>query len=252
MPRLLVLLLAIAQIATAAAVQAGWPGADIGTVARRTPTPVDAAGYAFSIWAVLYLLSLAFAVWQALPGQARSPLLRGVRTPLALAFAATAAWPPLFVLVGVVPALAAIVVDFAALVFVVARLQRNSGVHGLPRLGRVGFALFLGWIHAAATLSVAQAVFAHGLDGGLGAPLLATLFLVMSGALALGLNPILGAPWGYAIGLGWALVAISVEQAQRTGDPWTLPALVPLVVAAAVLSQSLRLRLHARQAQSVS
>ena len=41
----------------------------VGNVSDRYPTYVVPAGYAFSIWSVIFALSLAYAVWQALPAQ---------------------------------------------------------------------------------------------------------------------------------------------------------------------------------------
>lgn len=46
-----------------------------------TPTLLDPAGYAFSIWGLIFVANLVFAGYQALPSQRRDPLLDRVATP---------------------------------------------------------------------------------------------------------------------------------------------------------------------------
>ena len=44
-------------------------GVQTGAVSDAAPTPITPAGWAFSIWSVIFLGIAALAVWQALPGQ---------------------------------------------------------------------------------------------------------------------------------------------------------------------------------------
>ena len=44
-------------------------GVQTGAVSDGAATPITPAGWAFSIWSVIFLGIAAFAVWQALPGQ---------------------------------------------------------------------------------------------------------------------------------------------------------------------------------------
>jgi hypothetical protein len=49
------------------------------------------AGYAFTIWSLIFTLSLGYAVWQALPSERENPLLRRVGWLTASVMAATSA-----------------------------------------------------------------------------------------------------------------------------------------------------------------
>ncbi len=53
---------------------------------------VTPAGYVFSIWGLIYLGLVAYAVWQALPAQADNPRAQALALPLIVAHAANALW----------------------------------------------------------------------------------------------------------------------------------------------------------------
>jgi len=53
-------------------------GETVGRVSAENPTLVVPADYAFTVWGPIFALSLAYTVYQALPGQRQNPLLRRV------------------------------------------------------------------------------------------------------------------------------------------------------------------------------
>ena len=63
------LILAIVLPIVAALTNSGITGPSIGTVSDRFPTYVVPAGYAFSIWSLIFALSLGYGIWQAIPAQ---------------------------------------------------------------------------------------------------------------------------------------------------------------------------------------
>ena len=71
--RLLVLLTALAMPIVAWLSNTGAFGPDQGTISDRYPTLVVAAGYAFSIWSLIFLLDLAYAAWQMSGMRRRDP-----------------------------------------------------------------------------------------------------------------------------------------------------------------------------------
>ena len=77
--RLLVLLFALAMPLVSWLSQTGAFGPDNAVVSGRYPTLLVAAGYAFSIWGLIFLLDLVYAAWQAggrpatMPCSAASP-----------------------------------------------------------------------------------------------------------------------------------------------------------------------------------
>ncbi len=56
------------------------------------PSLVEPAGYALAIWALIFALSLAYAVYQAFPVNRASPLLRRIGPFTAAAFLCTGMW----------------------------------------------------------------------------------------------------------------------------------------------------------------
>ncbi|MBA3770315.1 MAG: tryptophan-rich sensory protein, partial [Blastocatellia bacterium] len=65
-------------------------GVDTGDVSNRYPTVITPAGYAFSIWSLIYLGLVAFSIYQLLPVQLAK--FRGVRTMYLLSCVFNCAW----------------------------------------------------------------------------------------------------------------------------------------------------------------
>ena len=66
-------------------------GVQTGAVSDAAPTPITPAGWAFSVWSVVFVGAAAFAVWQALPAQ-RGPRYDRAGVPFALANMLNGAW----------------------------------------------------------------------------------------------------------------------------------------------------------------
>ncbi|HEX2083238.1 MAG TPA: hypothetical protein VHF86_07125, partial [Xanthomonadaceae bacterium] len=94
--RLLVLLLSLAMPVVAFLAQRGAFGSDTGSVSDLYPTLLLASGYAFAIWAVIFLLDLVYGVWQASGERRTDPTVAHVAPWAAAGFALTALWMPLF------------------------------------------------------------------------------------------------------------------------------------------------------------
>ena len=118
-------LAALAQIA-GSPLGTAIAGRSVGEVSDGNRSLITPAGYAFSIWGVIFAGASAWAVYQALPGQRVRAVHRRTGWPLAAAFAGNAVWEVAFPLVGdtapVVPAvLLSLIVATTALAW--ARLQ---------------------------------------------------------------------------------------------------------------------------------
>lgn len=61
-------------------------------IANRLPILFVPANYVFSIWGIIYVLLLAFGVYQALPSQRENPLLRRIGYWFALTCLANGIW----------------------------------------------------------------------------------------------------------------------------------------------------------------
>jgi hypothetical protein len=104
----------------------------IGAIAKETPSLVIPADYAFAIWGPIFLLCLAYAVYQALSANRANPLLRRVGWFFAGAFFLNSLWEVLVPLRQPVLLQAILVGIFACLAVNCLRLVRSEhGVLGL-------------------------------------------------------------------------------------------------------------------------
>ena len=94
--RLLVLLMALAMPVVSWFAQKAAFGPTNGAISDRYPTLVVAAGYAFAIWGLIFLLDVVFGLWQFSPKRKADGVLARIRLPAALGFAFTALWMPVF------------------------------------------------------------------------------------------------------------------------------------------------------------
>ena len=250
--RLLLLLLSLAMPLVAWFSQQEAFGPTNGALSDRYPTLVVAAGYAFSIWGLIFLLDVAFGAWQFSSRRHRDGALPALRLPAALGFALTALWMPVFSQQWFWLALLIIWSSLACLALCAVRLSRDPA----PEAGQRWFAwlplsLHAGWLSLAAILNTAQVIVAYRLlptDDMLGWSL--GLF-ILAAVMLLTLNQRMRGNLAYAAAAVWALVAAYVKQsasdlagAQTAG--WIAIALATLmVVQTAWLQLRTRTTLHA-------
>ncbi|RFU21439.1 tryptophan-rich sensory protein [Geodermatophilus marinus] len=235
-----------AVVAAAVAQVVGSPlgtalaGRSVGEVSDATRSLITPAGYAFSIWGVLFAGALAWAVWQALPGQRGREVHRATGWPLAAAFAGNAVWEVLFPLVGerwpVLPAvlLAAIVLAAAT---AWARLQRLPTSGAARVLPSAVTGLLLGWVALAMTVQVASAGVALGApaEGAAARAWAVAALVAVAGVVAVLVLTAQVAAGPLAAAAAWGLVAVAVA-----GPP--LPVVVAALAAAGVVVAALALR----------
>jgi hypothetical protein len=88
-----------AVLQAAAAPLTNWllgRGSNTGVISDANVTPITPAGYAFSIWGLIYAACIALAIYQLLPGQQARPVHRQTGWWLAGAFTVAALWVPAF------------------------------------------------------------------------------------------------------------------------------------------------------------
>lgn len=213
--RWIVLLASIAMPVVAWLSQTGHLGPTNGEVSDRYPTLLVAAGYAFSIWGVIFLWDVIFAVSQL----RRNPQpLDSARPWAAAGFLLTASWMPVFSNGAFVPALIIIWGSLICLLKATLITADSAATPAQRALHAAPLALHAGWLTLAAFLNTAQFVVAFKLldvDNMLSwsAPLLA-----MAVALALWVNHRLRGNLAYAFAVLWGLVGVSVKQ-----FGWPLP-----------------------------
>ncbi len=188
-----------------------------------------AAGYAFSIWSVIYLGLVGYAVWQILPRNRDRPLLDALAWPATVAIASTGAW----IIASAADARWATIAIIA-----VAAVVLITGLVAAGRKERGGLAdwllvwwplgLLAGWLTIATALNVLTVLTSEGIIVPETAPLAAVAAIVPVVAVALA---VLRATRlvAYGVPIAWGLVAVWVaEKAEK-------PTIAAIALAAAVL-----------------
>jgi len=243
--RLVLLLCALAMPLVAWFSQRGAFGPDNGTVSDRYPTLLVAAGYAFAVWGLIFLLDVVFGIWQARPRQRDDDTLARIRPAAAAGFALTAAWMPIFSQQVFWLALLVIWSSLACLLYCAIVLSREPG----PRPGMTPWAwlplsLHAGWLSLAAFLNTAQVFVAYRLfPTGDMLPWSLALFAAAA-ALLLVANQRMRGNVAYAAVALWGLAAVYAKQSPAAFPGAQAAAWVALAMAVVLAVQTLWLRMR--------
>ncbi|WP_370616957.1 hypothetical protein [Mumia sp. Pv 4-285] len=228
-----VLAAAVVQVAVPA-VQAIWslgaPASSQGDDLLITP-----AGYTFSIWSLVYLLTIAYGIVVLVRGATGTVLPDRLLRDLLLLYVGAALW----IVVAAWESSWGTAVVLVAMVVLAADAARvanrpapdSTGPSWLTTLARVTTGVYAGWVTAAGILNVCTAIVAAGwLDGDdvgwqLGV-------LVVTAVVAVALSVLIGGSWAYAATLVWALVGLIVAVRETSGALVVTAAITAVVVVA--------------------
>lgn len=236
--RLVVVLFALLQIFTPILPELGL-GRPIGDQSDSTRTLITPAGWAFSIWGALYTGSLVFAVYQALPQQARNTLLAHLRWPAAGAFLGNAVWAAYTQVFGLSVVSSAIILF--TLVCLLTIYRRLAGWQGpFTTADRwcaiLPLSALASWLTVAAIVNIAASLRFHGVEAGDAAPLVSAAVLLVGGVIAcMALLRGRGNP-PYALVFLWGLSAIYAAGGQQTGAVAIATGIAALLVIAGTVT----------------
>jgi len=234
-PRLVVLLLAIIQIVTPSFVN---PFRD-GQAAFRAaaPSQIEPAGYAFSIWGPIYLLALAYAIWQLAPAGRADPITARI-APLAIAlylgsslWLAAAKYGPFW---ATMPILAVMAV--CASIALVSAVAAPAPSTWRIWLVIVPFGLYAGWTICATFVNIAEVAPGYGFNRfGLSIPAYGVASIAAATVLAAAILWLSNGELSFAATIVWALVAIIVAARERqTSNEIVLSAGVGIILVVAL------------------
>lgn len=234
--RQLAVLLATAFAILTPAAQAIWDiGLSAAEFSQSGNTTLRAAGYAFSIWSLIYLGLAAYATWQALPRNREDVRLAQLAWPSVVAITGCGLWIWASAADARWLTVAIIVVSAATLVAALVRTapQRQGGLsEALLVFWPLG--LLAGWLTIASAINILTVLTAEGLI----APSGATTWAV-AGVLAV-VAVCLGALWAsrlaiYAVPIAWGLAAVFVAERQDQPGVAALAAAMAALLALAAL-----------------
>jgi len=125
-------------------------GRTAGDISDAYPVPFTPAGYVFSIWSVIYVGLIAYAIWQARPAQWTNPHLQQAAPWVLLSSALNVAWLVAWHALAFVPSLVIIVLLLASVarVYALARRAAHGSTAGTV-FARLPFAVYVGWLSVA-------------------------------------------------------------------------------------------------------
>lgn len=232
--RYVVLLAAVSQIVAPFFVNPFRDGND--AVRAGEPSQIEPAGYAFAIWGLIYLLALAYAVWQVTPDGRGDPITARL-APFAVTiylgstvWLAAAQYGPVWATMPILAAMAACAV--AALSIATSTPDASPWRHWAAV---VPFGLYAGWTVCATFVNVAEVAPQYGFDRfGLSVPAYAVASLAAATILAAIALWLTRGEFAFAATVLWALAAIIVAGRERGAD-WSVIAAAGAGMAAIIL-----------------
>jgi hypothetical protein len=243
--RVRVVLVAVTAVVQALAVplatRALGPNADTGAISAANHTPITPADFSFLVWGVIYLGSIAIAIYQLLPGQHARPVHRRTgwwltgaftaNTVSVLIFGAHAVWLAQTLLVILVVCLV-----FAARGFLVVGPAPSAAEEILLRLPVM---IYLGW----ATLVTAAGFATLFRSWGMPASArwvneIAVVLVLSATVMSLFVLSRLVAVIGFLLTACWALLAVALATDSNSVRLASVIAIVIMV--AVVLGRTLR------------
>lgn len=219
----------------------GALAADATLIAPATP--------AFSVWSVIYLGLIVYAVWQLLPGQSSAERHRRLGYWIAASLVLNAFWI-LSIQFDLLPLSVPIIVVLLA-VLVQAFLQAiayppTSVADGIITDATIG--LYLGWVCVATAANVTALLVASGFTGwGLAPELWSVVVVAVAAAVGIVLALVSRGRISPALTLAWGLTWVAVGR--LAGEPASLATGIAAAAAAAlVLVVTIVIRLTRRKA----
>jgi len=192
-----------------------------GEVLTKDPVWFQPAGWAFSIWGLIYTLLVVFAVFGLLPQGRRQPRLRRISPFVLVANVANIAW--LFCWHWEYFAASLIVMAILLLSLVIIQILLHSGQDGMRPLSRLErwamwpvFSIYLGWISVASLANLMVWWDRSGFSGGPISLRMWSVVALLAGGLACYVMAVLVRDGWYPAVFSFASVAIAVELWDRS------------------------------------
>jgi hypothetical protein len=215
-------------------------GLNTGQISDRFRVYFVPAGYVFSIWGLIYLGLIAFAIFQALPSQRQNPRLQATGWWISLGGLANSVWIFLWHYEQFPLTLIAMLVLLATLIVTYLHLENNRTAVSLAEtwLVRLPFSIYLGWITVATVANVTSLLDYLKWDRFGIAPEIwmgIVLFTVLAIAV---LMIVTRRDAAYTLVILWALAGISVKHAAVTAvsiPTWIVFGIVAITLVAMLI-----------------
>ena len=193
-------------------------GLNTGDISDRFKIFFVPAGYVFSIWGLIYLGLIAYAIYQVLPAQRENPRLRSIGYIFILSCAANIAWLYMWHYEIFNFTLVAMLVLLLSLIAIYLRLDigRSNVSRGEKWAVQIPFSIYLGWITVATIANTTQLLYFLDWNGWGISPEIWTVIMWAAGVVISALMSFTRADVAYSLVLVWAYIGIAVMHGETT------------------------------------
>ena len=195
------------------------------------------AGYVFSIWGLIYIGLIAFAIYQALPAQRTNPRLRSASGPFIVSSLANIAWIFLwhYQQFGLSVLVMFILLGSLILTYLRLGIGRGDPNFKMRWFAHLPFQIYLGWITVATIANITAFLDFINWNGWGIAPEIWTVVMLAAAVLITFLVVVTRRDIPYTLVIVWAFIGIALKHAGAPTVPtaaWIATATVALVAAA--------------------
>jgi translocator protein len=198
-------------------------------ISNLYPTYLTPAGYAFSIWGLIYLGLIIFSIYQVMPAQADN--FKKIRGFYLLSCLANVVWLWLWHHQLIAASVGAMLVLLASLITINFGLGKEDSL-----IARVPFGLYFGWITVATLANIAICLTYLGFEVSIFSACLAIIIATVCGVIFRLKLP--NAAYGLAV--AWGITAIAIKHGGVTAISF-VSAFAVITLLIAVITPFLRL-----------
>lgn len=186
-----------------------------GELSDKYSTEITAAGYAFSIWSLIYVGLIAFSIYQALPSNTNNKLFKKIRTFYILNCVANASWIYTWHYEIVPLSLLIMLILLGTLIFInLAVMEADSTAEIITT--KIPFNIYFGWITVATILNASITLVYFGLEfPEMATSIIGAVLIFIATALGVILRFKISANF-YPLTIAWGITAIAVKQSGDT------------------------------------
>jgi hypothetical protein len=215
-------------------------GLNTGEISDRFEIFFVPAGYVFSIWSVIYLGLIAYAIYQVLPSTAENSRLSAIVLPVIISSFANSIWIFMWhyqqfplTLIFMIALLASLIVTYLRLGTGKTRVSTQE-----KWLVRIPFSIYLGWVSVATIANVTQVLYFLNWNGFGISPAVWAAVMLFVGAVLAWIMALQRGDIAYLAVFIWAFIGIALKH-QSTQlvavSAWIAVGLVAAAVVAAFL-----------------
>jgi hypothetical protein len=191
----------------------GRLGTDTAEVSAKYPTLLTPAGYAFSIWSLIYVGLIAFSIYQLLPSNLTR--FRAVRSFYIFSCALNCAWLYFWHRDQIVICFVIILALAALLILICYQLRDPESIRDIWA-AKEPFGLYAGWVTAAMLVNLTIMLKYLRIEMPVSAETALAVSLILLAATLAVLVRYRLRTYVYPLAIAWALTAIAVKQSGKT------------------------------------